>query len=454
MKTLKLSAAYTLVIFSLFLAACSGTATPTGDTTPVPVVADNLSVVAEGNLLPGQYANLAFATTGKVQEVLVTKGQTVKANDVLARLENSESLKAQVVAAQGDVLTAQQAIDTLNRNAGLARAKAQSDQAAADKALDDAQRKLKNLNYPDIQWYKDQIQKAQDALTTAQENVTVVDIGSLQAALQAAHDGADKVKEHLDKVQVAVNGCPTCDPKGSFTVDHVTETLQDAQDNYNDALNHIKELEIQIAQAQRGNSQTIKDAQKHLDDTVNNLNAAQTGPKPLDLEQAEAAVAMAQADQKDAQDRVTKLANGPDPDQLAAAQAHLASAQASLAAAQDALTNSELRAPFAGVVADLKVKAGEQASPAAPAIVLADFSKWIVETDNLTEIEVVKVSQGQKATIVLDALPDVTLHGAVTAISPVFEEKRGDVTYTVTVTLTDANPLMRWGMTAVTTFQK
>jgi multidrug resistance efflux pump len=64
------------------------------------------------------------------------------------------------------------------------------------------------------------------------------------------------------------------------------------------------------------------------------------------------------------------------------------------------------------------------------------------------------VTEGQKASTVLDALPDVTLNGVVTSISPVFEEKRGDVTYTVTVELTNTDPHMRWGMTAVTTFEK
>jgi multidrug resistance efflux pump len=453
LKMKKLS--FPLLISGLLLAACSGTATPTPDAGTVPVVSDsNLGVIAEGKLLPGQYANLSFATSGKVAEVLVTKGQTVAADAVIARLENSEALKAQVVQAQGEVLNAQQAITTLNDNVSMLHAQAQADQAAADKALDDASRHLKNLNYPDIQYYKDEIQKAQDALTTAQENVTVVDIGSLQAALQAAHNATDDLKERLDKLQTAAAGCPTCDPEGSFTVDHIPQSVADARDNYNDGLNRIKELEIQIAQAQRGNTQTIKDAQDHLDDTLDNLASAQSGPKPLDQERAEADVALAAAQKKDAEDRLTKLQNGPDPDQLASAQAHLATAQANLAAAQDALTNSELHAPFAGVIADLSIKVGEQASPAAPAAVLADFSQWIVETDNLTEIEVVKVNEGQKASIVLDALPDVTLHGTVSTISPVFEEKRGDVTYTVTVKLTDSDPHMRWGMTAVTTFEK
>lgn len=446
---------FLLATASMLLAACSGSlGAPAATATAVPVVADSSNVLAEGRLAPVQFANLSFSTAGKVEEVLVQKGQAVKADDVIARLENSAQLKSAVVQAQTEKLNAQQAIDTLNRNVDLARAKAQSDFAAADKALDDAQRKLNNIKSPDIQWYRDQLKKAQDALTTAQENVTVVDIGSLQAQLQAANDALKKLDERLGKVQAAVNGCPTCDPTGSFTVDHFTQTLQDAKDDYNDGLNRIKTLEIQIAQAQRGNSQAIKDAQKNVDDRTRDLNTALNGAKPVDVEVAEAAVTTAVAQKKDAQDRINKLANGPDPDQLAAAQARLTSADAALAAAQDALAHVELRAPFSGVVADLKVKVGEQAGPAQVAVVLADFSKWIVETDDLTEIQVVNVAVGQQATVVLDALPSVTLHGQVTAISPLYIDNRGDVNYTVTVQLTDGDPKMRWGMKGQTSFGK
>jgi multidrug resistance efflux pump len=449
MKKLSLA----LILGGLLIAACGGAATPIADVN-VPVVTDDFAVVAEGRLLPAQFANLSFEAGGKIAEVLVTEGQGVNADDVIARLENSESLKAQVAGAEAELLNAQQAIDTLNDGWAMSQAKATSDVANAKKALDDAQRKLKNLNYPDIEWYQEQVDKANDALATAQENVQVLDIGSLQAALQSARDAQEKIKERLDKVRSAVEACKECDPKGSFTVDGFPQTLDDAQDAYNDISNRIKEIEIQIAQAQRGNTQAIDDAQERLEDAQHDLQFAQSGPKPLDVELAQANAALAAATLKDAEDRLAELANGPDPDLLAAAQARLAAAQASLEAAKDALKNSELRAPFAGVVADVRIKVGEQAAPGQPAVVLADFSGWVVETDNLTEIEVVKVAEGQNASVVLDALPEVTLTGKVKSISPVFEEKRGDITYTVTITLTDIDPKMRWGMTAVTTFEK
>jgi len=78
----------TLILGGLLIAACGGAATPTVDVN-VPVVTDDFAVVAEGRLLPAQYASLSFETGGKIAEVLVVEGQAVSAEDVIARLENS-----------------------------------------------------------------------------------------------------------------------------------------------------------------------------------------------------------------------------------------------------------------------------------------------------------------------------------------------------------------------------
>jgi HlyD family secretion protein len=130
---------------------------------------------------------------------------------------------------------------------------------------------------------------------------------------------------------------------------------------------------------------------------------------------------------------------------LAAAKAAVNSAQADV----DALT---LKATIPGTVVDVNLTQGQQVAAGELVMAVADYSKWIVETDSLTETEVVQVSEGQEVEVVLDALPDTTLKGVVTHINKRFEEKRGDITYTVTVALSQTDPLMRWGMTAAVYF--
>ena len=100
----------------------------------------------------------------------------------------------------------------------------------------------------------------------------------------------------------------------------------------------------------------------------------------------------------------------------------------------------------------LQIEPGERIAAGVPVMTVVDFSNWQIKTDNLTEINVVNVEVGQKVEVVLDALPDKTFNGEVSQISRVYEEKRGDVTFTTTITLSQTDQQMRWGMTAAVTF--
>ncbi len=118
-----------------------------------------------------------------------------------------------------------------------------------------------------------------------------------------------------------------------------------------------------------------------------------------------------------------------------------------------ALANAEVRAPFSGTITNLNLKAGEFASTGQAAATLADFSSWVVKTTDLTELDVVHITEGQMVTLTLDAIPGLTLHGTVQSISTNYTEKEGDIDYVVTIALTDQDPRLRWGMTARVTFK-
>lgn len=162
----------------------------------------------------------------------------------------------------------------------------------------------------------------------------------------------------------------------------------------------------------------------------------------------------AQAELEKAENDLSRLenGNGVDPDQFEAAQAKLDAAQAGLENAQAWNNAFQLTAAMDGTVIDLGLQAGEVIAAGTPIITIADLSGWLVKTDNLTELEIAQVEIGQPVEIVLDALPEVVLNGEVSHINQRFEEKRGDITYTVTIRLTTIDPRMRWGMTAAVRF--
>jgi HlyD family secretion protein len=150
------------------------------------------------------------------------------------------------------------------------------------------------------------------------------------------------------------------------------------------------------------------------------------------------------------------VSNRPDVTQAAnnlqAAEVALNSAQLSLETARIALQKLSLLAPFSGTVTDITAKPGQVVSPGEQLVTLANIKDWVVETDNLTEMEVTSVKVGQRVTITFDAVTGKTFHGEVKEVAQHFEEKNGDINYVVKIALKDDDPLLRWGMTASVTF--
>jgi len=439
------------LLLSLVLGACG--MNPAADGTPapdIPIIVNSGRVTAEGRLEPVSFAQLSFLTGGQVAEVLVREGLTVKQGDVLARLQNREALQAQLAQAQQAVLEAEQALQSLRDNAALLKAQTERELAQTQDELEKAERRLKSVAQPDISFYEDELRKAQDALATAQENAQITSIGDLETSLQAARDRLQTATNIYNDAQKSQADCEGCEyvfaaAAGGFV------KLEEARKEFVKAADAVKVLELRLAQARRSDAQTLADLQKRVDEAKANLADAKN-PSSQKVALAQAEVDLLKARLADAQRRLRKLQAGPDPDQLAAAEARVATAKANLEAARAALDNTELRAPIAGTVSRIDLKVGEQVSPGVPVVTLAEFGQWVVKTNNLTEIEVVRIQEGQTAEVVLDALPDVTLKGKVTRIASVFVESRGDITYTVTVTLDQADPRARWGMTAQVTF--
>jgi len=378
-----------LLAFVLVACSTSGNATEEVD---IPIVVDDFSVIADGRLNPIESVQLSFNTGGEILAVLVEEGESVVEGQPLVRLANREQFEAAVAAAGLELVSAQQALDTLYQNADTMAAQAQQDVANAREELRKA----------DYTW------SVQQEGNRASES----SINGAEANLILARKNLDDARE--DYGQVSGRG----------------------SDDAAKALGQKK----------------LSNAQRDYDAALRNLNWL-TG-RPTEIQQAmlDADVAIAQARLAAAENEWEKRQEGPDPDDVTLAAARIANAEAQLAAAKAALANIELTAPFAGTVAGVMTKVGEMAAPGQPAVVLADFSSWVIETDNLTEIELPEIGVGQQVLINFDALSDVELRGTVTAIRPLFEMRQGDVTYVVKIALDEDDTRLQWGMTAVVTF--
>jgi len=151
-----------------------------------------------------------------------------------------------------------------------------------------------------------------------------------------------------------------------------------------------------------------------------------------------------------AQSELDELLEGADENDIEAAQLEVDAAQLALEEAQDNLEKANLVAPFDGRVTTLAIDPGDSVAPGQAVLNLAKLSELRVRTVDLTEIDVGRVEEGQSATVTADALPEDEYAGVVREIALEPGDYRGDVVYSVTIELTDADDIpLRWGMTAV-----
>jgi len=382
-----------LLLAMLLVSACTGNPLSNraaGGATATPVIVpitEAKRIVAEGRLLPVQSIELSFSSGGRVQEVLVIEGGDVQAGQVIARLSGAEQLQTAIEAAEFELLAARQEIDSLNENYAQALADAQLQLVQAKIDLEDAEEDRTRMVY----------RRASDAT-----------LNGLRADVIMAEEELEKAQDFYDHVSGGGDNVVT-------------------------------------AQALSG----LSSAQKARDRAQYNLIYASELPDQNEIDKADANVMIAKSKIEAARIKLERLASGPDSNALALAEARQQKAETDLKARQSDLNNLDLEVPFGGKVVDLNISVGEQVGPGQSIATLADFSRWIVETTDLTEINIADVKVGQTVTLVADALPGETFTGTVERISNVYEEKQGDITYTVRIALDQADEWLRWGMTFV-----
>jgi HlyD family secretion protein len=156
--------------------------------------------------------------------------------------------------------------------------------------------------------------------------------------------------------------------------------------------------------------------------------------------EADADLALKEAQYEDAKRAYERIADGPNQDDLAAAQARVDAAQATLDLAH-------LTAPFAGTVTEANPLPGDQVVAGAMAFRVDDLSSLLVDVE-LSEVDINSVTVGQTVTLSFDAILGQEYEGQVIKVSQAGALVGGVVNFTVTVELTNADELVKPGMTA------
>jgi HlyD family secretion protein len=334
-------------------------------------------VGATGTVRPNQSAVIVWQTSGQVEDISAHVGDQVAADQELAALLKS-SLPQSVILAEADLVTAQKNLQDL-KDSTVAQAQAELALATAQQDLKDAQDARSSKDY----------QRASD-----------LTIDEAQTNLELA-----KLKEKdTRKTYDMFDDRPIDDPM--------------RLNSYSAWIN----------------------AQRDLAKAQANVNYLLSAPDSLEVEKADAALALAEAKLADAQREYDRLKDGPDPKDIQAAEARVTAIQATL----DAAT---LRAPFAGTISEVNILPGDLVNAGTAAFRVDDLSSQLVDV-NISEVDINRIQVGQDATLSFDAIQDKEYTGTVIEVGSVGVNTGGVVNFNVTVRLNDADAQVKSGMTA------
>jgi len=351
-----------------------------------------LTVSADGVLQPLTTVAVKSYAGGRVDVLAVEVGDLIKAGDLIAKIDPTDSLTAYNQAVAD--LTASQA--RLSQARDQARVQPTLTRAGIAQAEATHNSAIKDL---------DRLQKAAHPQTRAQARSTL-----------------DKAKANLDiseKELVRAQGLK----QAGFVPQSEVDTATNRRD---------------LARAELGTAQERWDT---LDEEL----AAELEASQAHVAQAKAALDRARADA--VQDRLR------DAD-VASAQAQVARAEAQVENSRTMLDYTTIRAPRAGVILDKYVEEGtiitsgrSSISQGTDIVKLGDLTRMFAEV-SLDEADVGRARIGQNVEITVDALPDRRFRGVVTRISPQAITQQNVTTVLVKVEIENPAAELKPGMTA------
>lgn len=162
-----------------------------------------------------------------------------------------------------------------------------------------------------------------------------------------------------------------------------------------------------------------------------------------DWEAIEAQYEVAKAQLFNAEKSLILIRQGARAEDISSAQASVAQAEVALEMAELTVKNATITSPIDGTVSRIHVERGYMAGAGMPVAHVVNI--FTVKLNlQATGRDVVRIREGQKTLITVDALPNATFQGAVATISPAAEEGSG--LFAVTIAVKNPDGVLRPGM--------
>ncbi len=446
-----------------------------------------VTVTATGTLAAKARQDCIVSAGGKVVSVAVLPGQPMKAGEVLMVLSN-DSLSGELAQARLSLRLAQMDLDALTTPG--ARNTTKADVAAAEAAVlqarleaDQARENVENLRVqaPFAGRVSGLTVIPGDRVAAGTALCTVTTPESLKAELSVDEDNVKLVsigqaltltvsplirdlKGHVTAIsaQGATSQSQTSggQTSGSQTVYEVTVKLDDSAPKVRGGMSVTttvptnrswpEEVTLSGTLAYE-RSQTIVTATGGIVASVDAVEEQDVtaGQVLLTLEsnQAQAALASAEADLAGAEQRLAQLTGGPAPypeTQIEKAEIQVEQAELKVAALERQWDELTVTPTMDGTVTSVAYAVGDQVPAGATVATVADLSE-VEAVVSVDELQVAQLAPGQTATVIIDALPGETFAGTVEILALEGSVSDGVTSYEARV-LFDGNERVRVGM--------
>ena len=353
--------------------------------------------------------------------------QTAQANyDLVAAGPNEEQQGAAIAKAELDLTTAQQALKTLNEKADLASSQAAKAVADGKYQVDRAESRVDSLKKPASQ--------------------TDIDIASSAVTL------SDTAIERAQRALKQYLRMPKSNPRRA-AAELAVALLEQQHDQYVKRLNYLEgtptDLDIERAQAD------LALARSNLEDAKRHEQEVKAGPDPDELVLANARIKAAEA-------QLALAKAGPSPEQLEVARAQVAAAKAAIDVIQAQMQKLVLLAPADGLVLTRSVERGEVVLPGSPLMTLGDLGSLKI-TVYVPEDRYGTLSLGQTAAVQVDSFPGRAFNAVVVRIADQAEftprnvqteEGRRTMVFAVELAVQEMQGLLKPGMPADVSFEE
>jgi len=412
------------------------------------------STSVSGAIEPARTATLSADAAGKITAVYKKEGDTVKAGEVIARID-SAARDNQLAQAESNYRTSLLNIETANTT-DLTATKTQLETALKQAQIQElqAENNLKDATVYDTSAAT--LASLQEAVTRSEETLSI-DQASLKVLQDSSTSSVSQSDIAVQQAQLNLTAAEdelVADAKsGKDTtadlakVNSARLSLESAKASAA-ADTSVGQSNLKLASAQTQVNQderavtTAKNNlaahQKTVDSQANNVAVLKAN-----VDQAKAAVTTAQYNLSQFSSTERKAAI-----QLQLLQEQKKQAELSLQATQLTSDNYVVTAPYAGVITALNVEAGNVMTAGASVATIADQSTWNVEA-YVDESDILNVKVGQDAAVTIDPYSGKTFAGKVISIGHTLQTTSSSVAaYPVKVQLTNPPATLEAGMSA------